>query len=282
MSVPSRQRTSQVSPSWVRWLGYGALVVVFAIACVFLSRWQFARLDDVRAEISRVDANYDAEPVPINDVIRPNSDLNPTQEWRPVVVAGEYVPELQVLVRNRVNNSATGYHIISPLRTMEGVIFVVDRGWIPLSDDAATPVAIPALPSGPVVVVVRLRLSEPVLSGQSDTPTLISSIHVRELAAEWKLPTFTGAYGALSSVTPPGVNGILATRPSIGEGNHLSYALQWIAFAILAFVALVWAVRQERRIRSGAPRRVRPQRNLKKLSDDEVEDALVDAALRHK
>ena len=34
----------------------------------------------------------------------------------------------------------------------------------------------------------------------------------------------------------------------IDEGPHLSYAIQWIVFAVLAFFGLVWAYRREKRI----------------------------------
>lgn len=35
--------------------------------------------------------------------------------------------------------------------------------------------------------------------------------------------------------------------PSIDEGSHLSYALQWIAFGVLAFVGFAYAARMQRR-----------------------------------
>jgi cytochrome oxidase assembly protein ShyY1 len=35
------------------------------------------------------------------------------------------------------------------------------------------------------------------------------------------------------------------SKPELTEGNHLSYALQWILFALMAFAALWWAIKQE-------------------------------------
>ena len=52
-----------------RWLGYLALVVVFAIACTLLSLWQIARRDEARADITRVDTNWEAEPRPITELL---------------------------------------------------------------------------------------------------------------------------------------------------------------------------------------------------------------------
>ena len=248
------------------------------MACVLLSRWQFARLDEVRAQIALVEANYSAAPVPIADLLTPGQPLNPKDEWRSVTVTGTYAADLQVLVRNRTHEGVSGFDIIAPLRDSAGNLFVVDRGWIPTADDGRTPSAIPALPTGLVHVDARLRESEPVLAGQSDTATLISSIHLAELATQWKQSTYTGAYGLLAEQTPPSPTGALSTKPQLSEGNHLSYALQWIAFALLAFVALLWAVRNERRIRSGAVAPARSSRGPKKRrpSDDEIEDALLD------
>lgn len=34
-----------------RWLGYYAMLLIFAIGCVLLSNWQFSRREEARAEI---------------------------------------------------------------------------------------------------------------------------------------------------------------------------------------------------------------------------------------
>jgi hypothetical protein len=66
------------------------------------------------------------------------------------------------------------------------------------------------------------------------------------------------------------------SRPQLDEGNHLSYALQWILFAVMGFFALGWAIRQERLARRIAsdPSYVPKQR--KKVGDDDknFEDAI--------
>lgn len=274
MSSPSRPGGARPKVPVRRWLGYLALVVVFAAACVLLSKWQFARLDEVRAQMERVATNYDSQPAPVAELLTPDAALPSGDQWKPVIATGRYVPELQVLVRNRTNEGTAGFDIVSPLLTNEGVLFVIDRGWIPMAADGRSPSAIPALPATTVTVTARLRPTEPVLAGQSDTATLISTIHVVELAQKWGVTTYTGAYGLLATENPEGVNGVLAPRPEITEGNHLSYALQWLAFAILAFVALWWAIRNERRIKRGKPVRQKQKRSR----DDEAEDALLDAA----
>jgi cytochrome oxidase assembly protein ShyY1 len=69
------------------------------------------------------------------------------------------------------------------------------------------------------------------------------------------------------------------SRPVLDEGNHLSYAVQWVIFAIMGFFALFWAIRQEREYRriekdpNYIPRSVRNR----KRTDADVEDELLDA-----
>ena len=46
-----------------RWLTYLVMAIVFAVACVFLSRWQFGRNEQTVTEYNLVTANYKAAAV---------------------------------------------------------------------------------------------------------------------------------------------------------------------------------------------------------------------------
>jgi len=50
----------------LRWTGYIAFAVAFAIACVYLSNWQFSRNDERERQLTLIAANYDADPVPLD------------------------------------------------------------------------------------------------------------------------------------------------------------------------------------------------------------------------
>jgi len=74
-----------------------------------------------------------------------------------------------------------------------------------------------------------------------------------------------------------------ATRP-LGEpkpvadpGPFLSYAIQWIVFAVLAFVGLFWAYRREKRL-TGMSREQRDalSREARRSRDSDYEDAILD------
>ena len=75
--------------------------------------------------------------------------------------------------------------------------------------------------------------------------------------------------------SPAAPAGAPLAKPSTSEGNHLSYAFQWMAFAILGVVALLWAIRRERRIRAGTPAPTkRPSQG--RVDDSAAEDELVE------
>jgi cytochrome oxidase assembly protein ShyY1 len=123
-----------------------------------------------------------------------------------------------------------------------------------------------------VTVVVRLKPGEPEIPGRGAPEGQLATVRLQDVAELVGEPTYTGMYGLLASEDPaPAESPLRAVRPVEDEGPHLSYALQWIAFGILAFIGLVWAVRRERMIAAGG---VIPKRRER---DAEVEDALLDA-----
>ena len=70
------------------------------------------------------------------------------------------------------------------------------------------------------------------------------------------------------------------------EGLHRSYMIQWVIFALIGFFGLGYAVRQEYRLRNvddPAERQraeERERRRASKKSDADIEDEILDAALR--
>lgn len=232
-----------------RWLTYLGLAIVFAIACVLLSRWQMARLDEAKANIDRVTRNYDAAPVPFAQAAPEFSSLATDSEWKQVELRGSYDTAQTRVVRNRPNSGQPGYEVVVPFRLDAGQTVIVDRGWLPIGNkEAGRPDSIPAPPSGEATVVVRLRPSEPALDRGAPDGQL-ASIDLPGFAHQLPYPVLTGAYGLLASENPAPAQPAPASlpKPQPDEGMHLSYALQWLAFAVLMFVGFGYAARQQAR-----------------------------------
>lgn len=271
-----------------RWAGYLALVIVFAIACSALGTWQFNRRAEALAEVARIDANYDADPIPVAEALPDPEAFDIDQRWQVVALSGEYLHDEEVVVRNRPGAGSTGFEVLTPMRLADGMVFMVDRGWIP-QDSEGRPSEVPPAPEGEVEVTARLKAGEQQIAGRTSSGTEFATIDLDELAARVGEPAYTGAYGILvqsgaDAAEPP----LALPRPVRDEGPHLSYALQWFVFALMGFVALGWFANQERKLlaadaaeRSGTPRRPaaepkRPPKPPRTRSDADVEDEILD------
>ena len=267
-----------------RWARYLVLVLVFAAGCAGLASWQVARRAEKVAEITRIEQNYDASPVPLDEALPEPGSFAAEQEWQRVVLTGEYRTEDQLVVRNRPRGGAPGFEVLVPFETDSGRVFLVDRGWVSIADGGA-PAAIPEAPDGPVTVVARLKPGEGTVAGATTTSTgVLASIHLPEVERVLGTPIEDSAYGLLASEDPaPAERPAPAARPEIDEGPHLSYAVQWVVFALLGFGGLVFAGRQEYRYRNAddpEEQRRAADRAAKKAvrrTDADEEDALLDS-----
>lgn len=274
----SRRRTA------VRWAGYIGLALVFAIACAFLSNWQFTRNEERAHQLQLVEQNYDAAPAALGDVLAPGLPLPADAEWRPVELRGEYLPAEQVLVRNRAHGGTSAFEVLVPFRLDDGRILVVNRGWVPPGEQPE-PDAVPAPPAGEVTVVAHLKPGEPLpSSGRSAPEGQVPTIHLPLIIPDDPAVEH-GAYGILISEQPaPDTRPNPLPEPSEDPGPHLSYAIQWILFAIMGFVFIWYVIRSERRARreeaedaadADAAASVRRPRRRDRDADDE--DAILDA-----
>ncbi len=257
-----------------RWAPWLALVLVFSLATTLLSLWQLDRREQRVEQIQQVLSNYEQPPIPLSEISWERVDDRFPLEWRPVSIEGEYLDEI-FLVRNRPLAGQAGFLQLVPMRLKDGRILVVDRGWLAASSSLTQPEANPKPIPGKYELVVRLRAGEPDL-GREQAETL-ASIDLIELADRLNSEAvITDFYGRLVDESP--ANPIMPTpmpKPRLNEGNHLSYAIQWIIFGLMAFGAFIWAYRNDRRLLAEArgDRAPRPKKLGQADRDAEFEDA---------
>ena len=296
---PRRAVSMQSLPRAGRWAIYVAVAVAFAIACAFLSDWQFSRNEERAAQLALIERNYDAEPVPLADVIPAGGELEPQDEWRPVRLTGEYVVDEQLLARNRPHGGTAAFEVLVPFRLDDGRVLLIDRGWVPPGQDRPEPDAVPTPPDGEVTVIARLRPGEPLpASGRSapdgQVPTINPALVAETVAPDVGVALELSAYGVLVSEDPAPASAPHALEsPSEDPGPHLSYAIQWILFAVMGFVFIGYVIRTERRhrreeaeeadadaARGSADAAAPASRRRRRDRDAEDEDAILDAAGR--
>ena len=222
-----------------RWIAFHLLCIAGVVAMIMLSLWQFDRLAE-RKDFNRdVRARSDA---PIVDVASLDLADPSSLEWRAVRAAGTYLPAEQILVLNRSQDGRAGVNVVTPLRLADGRIVAVTRGFIGLAE---TP---PTAPTGPVDVVGVVRASEKRRAGQ---PTEAEGrlaemfrLDLDRLDAQIDGDVLDVSISMVAS--DPNDDPILrpVPPPTLGEGSHLSYAIQWLIFAACVVIGWTLAVRR--------------------------------------
>jgi cytochrome oxidase assembly protein ShyY1 len=270
-----------------RWHRYLAIAVAFAIGCGLLSWWQFSRRADTVTANALISHNASAAVVPLTDLLPSTTAYRATLQWRTVQVEGTYLTGDQLLVRNRVDpNGDPGFEVLTPFRLADGAVFVLDRGRVSIGTKQDRPDSVPAAPSGTVTVLARLQGDEGPLPGRTAPSGEIPSIDLQQVAKDVGATTYTGAYGQVRSESPAAASAPQRIEPQaadtgVDEGTHLSYAIQWIIFALLGFGALGWSIRRDLldagdEVVTAAEERADVRRAKRAPSDESVEDALAD------
>ena len=285
-----------------RWLGWFLLVCLLSAVCTALGMWQMDRRDAIREDIGNVVNNYDAAPVPFEEAESLFEAYDPAMEWLPVEMTGVYDTANQRIVRNRPLSGRAGYEVLVPLKLADGTAVVINRGWLPIgNNEAGRPDTVPAAPSGEVTVVARIKPAEPTLQRGAPEGQL-ASIDLAKYRDEVGYDVEQAAYGLMASEDPrPAVVPEAAPKPSVDEGPHLSYAMQWFAFGVMLFIGLGYAAWQEaQNLRYGdddeeyeddedftdddavyaahpAPARPRRPRKKRGSTQEDEEDALLEA-----
>ena len=205
---------------------------------VALGIWQLERRTWKLALIERIDQRVHAPPVDAPGRARWPSVNVADDEYLHVRVAGRFLDDRATRVL-AVTEYGRGSWLMVPLRTDDGDIVLVDRGYV--SDGTKQDPS----PAGPVVVTGLLRLTEPdgsLLHANDPTHDRWYSRDVAAIARVRGLqdvaPYFVDAdavNGGASRPEPIGGLTVIAFR-----NDHLIYAITWFALAALC----VWALRR--------------------------------------
>jgi len=195
--------------------------MLVATACVLLGRWQLNRLGQRRARNATLAARLALPPLAVGRNVSADS-----ARQRRVVARGVYDFAAERTWPGRSFQGTPGVALVTPLRLSDGSAVLVDRGWAPSPDafhvdhtlyrepDTATVTGIALVPPrgrGDVAVTGFLPF---VIQLESADPA-------RGLPRRWPPPTFD-------------------------NGPHLSYAIQWFSFALIALVGTAVLIRKGR------------------------------------
>lgn len=232
------------------------LVAVVAVSCVALGLWQLERLATVRDSNASVEARMDLPPVEVAALVGDDAlELGELGELasRRAVATGVFRTDQEVLQRGQQFRNEAGFHVLTPLELDGGGVVLVRRGWVP-SELSEPPVAEAAPPPGRITVhgVLELPVPQPSFGPRDpDEGQLARVFHTDTARLDAQID---GALFplVLRDATDPdaiavGTLPVPAGPPVLDERNHLSYAMQWFAFAVIAVATYTaWLVTRRR------------------------------------
>lgn len=255
----------------VRRVALVLIALVITGVCVRLGVWQLDRLQERRAFNARVTTGLAADASPVQEVLGsgPVADL----AYRRVTATGTYDNAHEVILYGRTFNERPGNHVLTPLVLADGSAVLVDRGWVPFV--ANQPLPVPgeaAAPAGTVAVDGFLIPPEDATSPGAEPVTTLQRIDLELLQGQ--IPERLAPLALqLQTQEPAQAAPLPAPPPELSEGPHLSYAIQWFAFATTAIVGAGLLLRRDRRDeRRAVTVRVAPSGAVEASSAEEEEE----------
>lgn len=218
-----------------KWIAMLVLALVMATVFVVLSAWQFgaSRTENLQHEDTET-------PVPLTEIYAPARSITVHEADRIVDVTGEFLPETQVFIAERLRDGESGYWAVAAFRVdgaPDDEVIPVVRGWVEDYRDSGSP------PEGQLTLQGRLLPTEAPAPGPRELPyPLLSTLSVAELINLWNedsysgfLVDFSGEAGAAASSSLEDV--WVGTQPEGSSLNWLNlfYAVEWVVFAGFAF-----------------------------------------------
>ncbi|MEX0591991.1 MAG: SURF1 family protein [Nitriliruptoraceae bacterium] len=209
-------------------------------------------------------------------------------EHRRVQLTGRFIANDEVLQRNREHRGRSGFHLLTPFFLSQpdasgqaneqptfndARVVLVRRGWIP-PQMSEPPISSAAPPAGEVTItgILELPVTQPSFGPQdpdegqlarvfhTDTSRLDRQIEGDLFAMVVRLEQPDGTASPSEPSAPESVPAAIGA-PILDEANHLSYAVQWHAFAALALVTYAaWIFTQHRPTASRKRHQAAPHR----------------------
>jgi surfeit locus 1 family protein len=229
-----------------KWILFTIFIVGMMALFVYLGFWQLDRHAQKRSYNTLLAERWRQEPFDLNQERLPD-DLS-ALEYRRITADGYFDYANQLVLKSQVYRDAPGIVLVTPFVFDDGDAVLVARGWAP--GNYAMPATWPELeePAGaPMIGLIRPSQAPP--NGDASTPPATPQtewyrIDIPAIQAQMPYRLASAWIQQLPETGRPLDRLPVREEPlALDEGNHMSYAVQWFSFAIIAGFGYIMFVR---------------------------------------
>lgn len=215
-------------------------MVLAITAFGLLSWWQWSRAEERRLDRLAIEVSV-AAPRDLPGA----SEIDALPDFTSIRLSGTFDDSQTVLVRKRPLEGSNGLWVMTPLTTPDGSAVWVLRGWIPAGGSATGTIAAPAAPAGTITLTAAVRAPEGTAPVEGLPAGQVPGVDPQVLP-ETGYSTQRN-FLHLMDTTSPEADLLVVPLPAVDEGQNISYAVQWILFALVAAFGWVYFLRREAR-----------------------------------
>ena len=202
------------------------VALALIVLCLWAAQWQYHRGVDRHARNTIIEERIARDAIELGEI----DSVLANNEWQSIVTTGSFDEKKQILLRNRYSEGKYGYEVLTLFTSTSGEKFWVDRGWVQAGATATTPPEVTSVPAGEVTITGRFRLDSSLPRGSFFALPGSGEDLVSELNAQSQLNTEKYYLDLLSGSEPSLTPAVTAQLPSLSDGPHMAYALQWLFF----------------------------------------------------
>lgn len=223
-----------------------ALALLAAALFIRLGFWQVARLRERQAHNQVVIEQQRNALAPLATLPRDS-----TARYRGASADGRFDYVHEVVLASRTHNGSPGVELITPLRIAgTDTAVLVNRGWVYSPDGGTVDLARwREADSAHVDGYVEAFAPDAGATSSSTNARLVRRVSRQEIAAKIPYPVAPW-YLVSRSDTAGRSHPVRRSTPSLDEGPHRSYAMQWFFFAAIALGGAAAVVFRERAMRA--------------------------------
>ncbi len=227
-----------------RILVFLAVALVAAAGFVRLGFWQLSRLGERQEANRSLAGRLESPPASFAEIVADTTGAR----YRRTSVRGTWDYGNQLVLTARSRQGSPGVHVLTPLRPADGgPAVLVNRGWIYAADGMTADLEVWA--EGDTAHVTGFVDTFTHLPGPVSTPSVVRAVRrltADSIAARFPYPIAPVIVVQQDTAAAEGrSHPVRVELPSLSEGSHRSYALQWFAFALITVIGTIAVLRRE-------------------------------------